>query len=625
MCGIAGIYTPGKLVRREDLQAMNQALVHRGPDGFGLWQSGDVGLGHTRLKIIDLSERAAQPMTSASGSVRLTYNGEIYNYRTLRRQLEARGFSFRSTSDTEVLLEGYVAYGEAIIQHIEGMFAFGIWDAAREKLLLCRDRAGEKPLYYYPLPNGGVVFASEMKAILAVQRGIQRDLELIPDFLLYGYVPYPQTFYKGVRSLEPGHMVSFGTRQTGEPRRYWSPTFKGGTSKLTYHDAKDELRWRMRRIVRDRLEATDVPVGAFLSGGLDSATIVGIATRDLNRTVRSYSIGFDDPEIDESRDAQVSAHHLQSIHEEFIISPSDMPTVEELVGFYDEPFGDSSLIPTYLVSRMARRSVTVALTGDGGDEVFGGYPRFVRGAIAEQVPRRLGTVGRAAASRLGAVLPESARAPVRRAANIASALERPLERRILHWQTVFPLELLDVVLRPELRPRAEAATRFSDMVFERTREDSPVSRMLDHNFLTYLPCDLLTKVDRSAMAVALETRCPLLDSSLVDFVGGLPDEYKIHGLKTKRILRDTFADLFAPELLRRPKRGFGVPLGTWLRGPLREQMEAAVRSPKAEIYRFLDRHAVERLLFAGEEPWRLSRASQVWSLWQLETWLRRKY
>ncbi|MCS6900806.1 MAG: asparagine synthase (glutamine-hydrolyzing), partial [Myxococcales bacterium] len=290
MCGIAGIYRPGGEVLREELEAMARALHHRGPDAWGIWCEGEVGLAHTRLKIVDLSERGAQPMADGSGRMRITYNGEIYNHRALRERLTARGISLRSTSDTEVLLELLANHGEDCLDDLEGMFAFGVFDRERRRLLLARDRAGEKPLFYLPLARGGVAFASEIKALRAVKAlGVTATLDPLGVYLVHGYVPAPATFYRGVWQLEPGTWVAFSEGPPEPPRRYWAPSFRA-TRPRPFEEAKRELRERMRTIVRDRLDA-DVPVGAFLSGGLDSAVVVGVATRDLGRTVHTYSIG----------------------------------------------------------------------------------------------------------------------------------------------------------------------------------------------------------------------------------------------------------------------------------------------------------------------------------------------
>lgn len=624
MCGIAGIYRPGGVVEAHELEAMAQALHHRGPDARGTWLDGDVGLAHTRLSIVDLSERGAQPMSDGSGRLRITYNGEIYNHRGLRERLEARGVPLRSTSDTEVLLELFARRQEDCMEDLEGMFAFGLFDRERRRLVLARDRAGEKPLFYMPLARGGVAFASEIKALRAVEAlQVTAATEQIGAYLVYGYAPSPATFYRGIWQLEPGHWAAFSAGPPEPPRRYWAPSFQP-RSKLSFEEAKRELRERMRGIVRDRLDA-DVPVGAFLSGGLDSATVVGVATRDLGRTVHTYSIGFEDPAMDESADARLSARHLGSIHEEFIVTEADMPPIELLVAHHDGPFGDSSAIPTYLVSKMARSRVTVAVTGDGGDEVFGGYLRFIGGQLGELIPRWLGRAGQEVACRLqdagvGGDNP-SGRSLLARAQRFGSAMARPLEHKLLHWKALFPPDAVAALLRPEHRGQAEGLTLHNDLVFGETVGQSALARILHHNFRTYLPEDLLVKVDRCSMAVSLETRSPLLDRGLIDFVGSLPDSYKIQGMTTKRLLRETFRDLLAPELLKRPKRGFGVPLWKWFEGPLAPLVRDTLRTADARIYRFLDRGEVERRIWSTprlDAP----RSGQLWALLTLELWLR---
>lgn len=621
MCGIAGIYRPDGAIEEHELSAMTRALHHRGPDGRGTWREGPVGLAHTRLRIVDLSERGAQPMHDVAGNLVITFNGEIYNHRPLRRSLEASGYVFRSTSDTEVILACYERHGDDFLAHLEGMFAFALYDRRRRRLVLARDRAGEKPLFYRPLPRGGVAFASEIKAMRAVPAlGVEPDTDQIAPYLLHGYAPSPATFYKGVWQLEPAHSMVFSDGPPSPPRRYWAPSFEPRRA-CSLGEAREEVRARMRDIVRDRLDA-DVPVGAFLSGGLDSATVVGVATRDLNRQVHTYSIGFTDPSMDESPDARLSARHLGSIHQEFIVSEADLPPVELLVYHHDGPFGDSSAIPTYLVSKLARDHVTVAVTGDGGDEVFGGYPRFIGGQLGELVPRWAGRLGQTAAEALGGLLPagQNGRSTLARAKRFAAAMARPLEHKLLHWTSIFPPDSLASLLLPEQRHLAATAGRHSDAVFSETLGQSPLARILHHNFRTYLPEDLLVKVDRSSMAVSLETRSPLLDSGLIDFVGSLPDDLKIRGFTTKRLLRETFRDLLAPELLTRPKRGFGVPLWKWFEGPLAATLDGALRTENALLYRYLDRREVERRLWSSPRM-DAARSYQAWSLLTLEIWL----
>ena len=622
MCGIGGIFRPGGQVLREELEAMARALGHRGPDGHAVFCDGEIGLAHTRLKIVDLSERAAQPMRSGSGQQVLTYNGEIYNHRPLRRALEGKGVRFRSTSDTEVLVEAYAIFGEQMMPRLEGMFAFGIWDASRRRLLLGRDRAGEKPLFYKRLPRGGVAFASEIKALRAVEAlQIRRDESQVSAYLVYGYVPPPNTFYHQVHHLEPAHVMAFEPDTEHASRRYWTPSFSLGMTTPSYTDAKAELRQRMREIVRDRLEA-DVPVGAFLSGGLDSATVVGVATRDLGKTVHTYSIGFDDPDLDESGDARLSARHLGSIHEEFIVGDQDVPDIGLLVHHHDGPFGDSSAIPTYLVSKLARNHVTVAVTGDGGDEIFGGYPRFVAGLAGEHLPSGVRHAASWTAGRIGARFTSggtTTRDPASRAVRFASGLDQSLARRLLRWTSIFPVDVVQQATRAGAT--VDGLASFSDAKFDAVGDGSALARILNNNFTTYLPEDLLVKVDRCSMAVSLETRSPLLDSGLIDFMGPLPDRWKVRGLTTKRILRDTFADLIAPEIQRRPKRGFGVPLQRWLDGPMKQALSDAVRTDRAEIYRYFDRDTIERAVWSTPKL-DATRAIRAFALWTLELWLR---
>jgi asparagine synthase (glutamine-hydrolysing) len=623
MCGIAGLFTPGRRVEPEALERMAATLAHRGPDARAVWAEADVGLAHTRLAVVDLSPRAAQPMHGGPPGRRavLSFNGEIYNHRRLRALLEDRGVRLRSMSDTEVLLEGFVLYGPSFLARVEGMFAFALWEQDTRTLHLVRDRAGEKPLYYAPLPSGGVAFGSEPKAVRAVVP-LEADFTRLPSYLLNGYVAPPQTFYRGLRALKPGHHLTVRADEAHRLQRYWAPTFSGTSDAPSYGDATRALRARFGEVVRERLEA-DVPVGAFLSGGLDSAAVVGVATRDLGRTVHTYSIGFDEPGFDEAPDARLSAEHLGSIHTEFRVGVADVPPIELLVHHHDGPFADSSAIPTYLVSKLARAHVTVALTGDGGDELFAGYPRFLGAALGQHMPQRAAQ----ALARLSAKLADVTLSPMRhrfaQVMRFAEAAERPLPQRIAHWNAIIPTERLPALVKKEFATDLRRAVRFSDETFFDSRGQTPLDRMLDHNFRTYLAEDLLPKVDRMSMAVSLETRAPFLDSGLIDFAGTLPDSYKLRGTTLKRIVRDAFADLFAPALLTRPKRGFGVPLELWLRGPLRDAWESVLLPSDARIHRYLDRATTRAMLAeapAASRGW----MHQVFALWTLETWLRRE-
>lgn len=631
MCGIAGILRDESKgpVTDAELAQMASSLAHRGPDGHGIRvlsaaHGASLGLAHTRLSIVDLSERASQPMTSNSGRTTIVFNGEIYNHRKLRERLEAMGARFRTTSDTEVILEGYEVWGLRVIHELEGMFAFALWDHREERLHLVRDRAGEKPLFVFE-GGGALAFASEIKALRAVSAlGIEPTPEPLLDYLVHGYVPPPGTFYRGVTQLLPGHhavaVVSNGVVGRLVTERYWRPVFQRRRTVPSFEEAKREVRERMRAIVRDRFEA-DVPVGAFLSGGLDSAAVVGVATRDLGKNVHTYSIGFEDAAWDEAPDARLSAEHLGSTHEEFRVSQRDMPSIPLLVRHHDGPFSDSSAIPTYLVSKLARAKVTVALTGDGGDEVFGGYPRLLAGAMASYVPSVVrGLLGRVASS-----LPDTGpgMAALDRARRLGHAASLSLEDRAIAWGSLFRRDEALALFggRDWSASLSKESSAYDRAVLDESMGQTPLARLLDHNFRTYLPDDLLVKVDRSAMAVSLETRAPFLDSGLVDFVGGLPDSYKQRGSTGKRLAREAFSDLFAPALLTRPKRGFGVPLDTWLEGPLRAELDDHLATESARIYQFLDRDAVYSDLYKkGHLDW--NGAQRAFTLWTLEVWMR---
>ena len=620
MCGIFGAVTRGgSPLSGGEVDGALRAIAHRGPDAQGISRGERCVLGHTRLKIIDLTEAAAQPMASDDGVVVIVFNGEIYNHHQLRRELEAHGHSFRSRSDTEAILRGYQQWGDAVVEKLDGMFALGIWDAKRDRLLLARDRAGKKPLFYGEA-DGTFRFASTIKALHASGHPSAVAEEALPYYLAYGYVPAPQTFHRGVEQLPPASRLVLDRHRVAHVDVYWRPRFGEALSpRPSYAEASAAVRALTVAAVERRLES-DVPLGAFLSGGIDSTIIVGVMARVLGRPVRTFSIGFvGDPRFDETEFARLAARTFGTEHTEFKLEPSSFDLVETLVDHHDGPFGDSSAIPTYVVSKLARQYVTVSLTGDGGDELFCGYERLVAAELSERVPLPL----RHLASRLVTLLPASAseRSKLAKARRLLSAATLPLADRMARWNAFFfdPAQLLRADVRAGLADAVAAPLHWQRSIFASSRDRGVLARVLDHNFRTYLPFDLLVKADRTSMAHGLETRSPFLDTALTDYVARLPASY-LRSTVTKRILKHAFRDLLPESIRRRGKMGFGVPLGVWFRGSLNERLHDYLGSG-ARLRQWLDADAVATLV--REHDAKIADHSQkLWLLLTLEIWLR---
>ncbi len=634
MCGFCGeVRIDGGVIVPEAIAAMRDQMPHRGPDASGLYTSpsGRAGLGFRRLKIVDLSDGANQPMPNEDGTVQVVFNGEIYNFRALRAQLQNQGHRFRSRSDTEVIAHLYEEQGLDAIERLDGMFALAIWDERRGRLVLARDRAGKKPLYYRT-SGESVLFASEIKAFFVRDDvEIAIDREAVPYYFLYGYVDGPHTFYQGIRQVEPGTFLSLELDGRLTSRRYWSLRFPteadiraapegGGTrSRPDRASARRELRRLMTEAVERRLVA-DVPLGAFLSGGLDSTIVVGLMSRLAGR-VKTFSIGFkDSPGYDETRYAGLAAGRFGTDHTEFIVEPGAFDLVERLVWHHDGPFGDSSAVPTYLVSRLTREQVTVVLTGDGGDELFAGYARFRAAVVAERTPRVL----RTALGLIGGHLRPgaSARALRSRIQRFSAAASLPLPDRLARWAGLFHGDL-DRLLAPELRAGLGGVDPLRNIrgLEDRLRGLSPLSQALAINFNTYLPDDLLVKTDRCTMANSLEARSPFLDTALMEYAARLPDGLKLAGGRTKVILREAFDDLVPHEIQTRGKMGFGVPFGAWFRGALREPLGDLLLSRTACYRDYLSAEYV-RALVERHDRGEADLGLPLWTILAFETWLR---
>jgi asparagine synthase (glutamine-hydrolysing) len=587
MCGIAG-YWSQQIASLDPAEAWLRSalsdLEHRGPDdsGVSVDRGSGVLLGHRRLAIIDLSPLGHQPMAATSGSPAVVFNGEIYNYLDVRRELEQRGFSFRSSSDTEVLLHGYRCWGERVLDRIVGMFAFAVWDRETRTLLLARDRAGEKPLYYAVTP-GGFAFASEIAPLTRLADvDLRIDTQAVSLYLQYQYVPSPYSIYRGIRKLPPAHALCVG-RDGTRIRRYWDPVQFAVGQRLTLssEDALIELERLLKQAVQGQM-MSDVPLGAFLSGGIDSSAVVSVMTELSTRPVRTFTIGFDVPRYDESTHADAVARHLGTDHTVEHLSEADAAAlIPDIPDMYGEPFGDSSALPTHLVARVARKHVTVALSGDGGDEALGGYTRYdelERILLLSRLTRPLAALARTVSGRLPGRVG-------RGAALIGLADKEVFRARVGVFRAA------DVqTLTGEVPPLPEY-----ERAWEAARNVPPRERAMLADLLTYLPEAILVKVDRAAMAVSLETRAPLLDHRLLEFALRLPPTLT----RRKRLLKRLVFRRIPRRLVDRPKQGFGVPLGNWFKGELRDLLldtltPARLRAVGVEqfgpVQRVLDSH-----------------------------------
>jgi len=625
MCGIAGFVggggAPAGAGAERVLGRMCEVIAHRGPDDQGTAVIGQAALGMRRLSIIDLAG-GRQPMAGCSGRFTVVFNGEVYNFADLRRELEARGHVFRTHSDTEAVVHAYEEYGAACVERLRGMFAFAVWDSEERELFVARDRAGKKPLYYTLTRGGSLVFGSELKSLLEhPEVGREVDPAALDAYLTFGYVPDPLSVFRGVWKLPPGSRLTF--RPGGEPRvgRYWDFPYgeDGGGRPATEGELIEELRALLDEAVRVRLVA-DVPLGAFLSGGIDSSTVVGLMARHSSRPVKTFSIGFREDSFDELSYARLAARHFSTEHHEFVVTPEVCHLVDDLVRHFDEPFADSSALPTYVVSKMAREHVTVALSGDGGDELFAGYTRYGVDRRREKFARLPRLVRSGVMAPLSRRLPHGA--PGRNFINNV-ALD-PLDRYL------DSLSVFNQLGRPALYSAAfRAALGGGEGAFGAFREvaagspsGDPLDRLLYLDSKTYLPGDILVKVDRMTMAASLEARVPLLDHKLIEFVcRRVPAALKFDGAETKAIFKRAVRGLVPDELLDRPKQGFGVPIEKWINRELRDRMRETLLERRTRERGYFEPSYVE-LLLDEHARGRRDHSMRLWALFVLELWHR---
>ena len=625
MCGIVGIFDlyGSSDVDRDLLSRMNESQFHRGPDEGGLHTEPGLGFGHRRLSIIDLSS-GQQPMHSQDGAVVLTYNGEVYNFLELRQELEVLGYSFRTHCDTEVILYAWQAWGEACVERLRGMFAFAVWDRPKQTLFLARDRLGVKPLFYAELANGQFIFSSELKALKChplLPRTI--DASAIEDYFGFGYIPDPKTIYRGVYKLEPGYCLSIKRgQQAWRPRQYWDVKFQANSS-YGVASAGEELIERLREAVKIRMMA-DVPLGAFLSGGVDSSAVVALMAGLSTDPVNTCSISFGDPKFNEAQFAAQVAERYHTAHRTEQVDPEDFSLIDQLSGLYDEPYADSSALPTFRVCELAKKQATVVLSGDGGDESLAGYRRYrwhtneerLRGLLPDSLRMPL-------FSALGYVYPKCDRAPkFLRAKSTLESIGRDSLAGYLHSISVMSDTMRQQLFSSSLKSELQGYQAIE--VFRRYRDqapDHPLSLVQYLDLKTYLAGDILTKVDRASMAHALEVRVPLLDHKLVEWMATLPPELKLHGQEGKYVFKKALESYLPNDIMYRPKMGFAVPLGSWFRGPLRQRVQESLLGGTLRQTGWFDEVYLHKLVNqhqAGAQD----NSAAIWSLLMFEAFLR---
>lgn len=619
MCGIAGRfnYDPLRPVDRDVLEAMTDAVAHRGPDAAGHHVAPGIGLGHRRLSIIDLST-GDQPLCNENGTVWTVFNGEIYNFAEVRAELVAHGHRFKTGSDTEIIVHGYEQWGERAVERFRGMFAFAVWDATKRRLLLARDRVGVKPLYYAELPGRGIVFGSELKSLLEdpdVPREWRPDA--IDAYLTLLYIPAPATIYKGIHKLEPGHVL---VAENGGVRisRYWDLAFTGDGNPAREDEYLEELDALLAESVALR-QIADVPLGAFLSGGIDSSAVAAYMVQTSGRPPITISVGFDHAAYDELSHARRVAEHLGCEFHPRTVTPDIVSLLPKLAWHFDEPFADSSAVPTYYVSKAARELVTVALSGDGGDELWAGYTRH-RVEQWEQRARTALGPATAAAGALGRALPLSMKGA------------RALRHLATSPQQAYALKHAYGMFEPDAKSRlysgdfaaslagADPFTRFRD-IYTRCRSLDPLDRGLYVDVHTYMVDDILTKVDRMSMAVSLEARDPLLDHKLLEFAARVPTALKIKDGRGKYLLRKVLQRRVPADILERGKQGFEAPIGEWLRGPLAPMAESLLGDGRLRDRGIFDDREVTRL-WSEHTRGSADHRHRLWQLVMLELWFR---
>jgi asparagine synthase (glutamine-hydrolysing) len=624
MCGIVG-YVNAKSggASRELLQKMNKCIVHRGPDEDGFYLKDSVGLAMRRLSIIDLAG-GQQPIFNHDKTKAIVFNGEIYNFQELRRDLEKRGHEFYTNSDTEAIVHLYDEFGADCVNYLRGMFAFAIWDETDKSLFIARDRVGKKPLLYSHQPNGDLIFGSEFTALLShpsVSREV--DFAAIDSYLSFLCIPAPQTAFRSIRKLAPGHWMRWKNGEI-EMKRYWTPDFSKKI-KITEEEAITETTRILREATKLRM-ISEVPLGAFLSGGVDSSAVVALMAQESDKPVKTFSIGFEEQDFSELKYAKIVANHVGAEYNEFVVRPNALEVLPVLVEHYGEPYADSSAIPTYYVSKETRKHVTVALNGDGGDESFAGYERYAAMRIAEKYHRLPEVLRRQLIEKLVNLIPTSEfkKSRVRDAKRFLQAASLPKTERYFRWVSSFNREAKQELYAPEFA--AEINGQNASDVIEQWFAKSNGAGILDTTLLTdqmtYLPNDLLVKVDIASMANSLEARSPFLDHKVIEFAASLPENLKMRGFETKSLLKKATARLVPREVVYRRKMGFGVPVGSWFRGEMKSFVREVLLSEKSLRRGIVKPEMIEK--YVGEHTnAERDHTFQIWTLLMLELWFQR--
>jgi len=629
MCGITGIFNiKGGDVNRDHLDMMNTRLQHRGPDGEGIWIDKNIALGHRRLSIIDL-QGGAQPMTNEDKTVHITFNGEIYNYKPLKEQLQAKGHVFKTECDTEVIVHLYEECGKECVTHLSGMFAFAIYDSNKRYLLMARDRLGQKPLIFFYKNRDEtttLAFSSELHSLKAhPAMPTEISPQALHDYLTLQYIPAPETIYKGVNKLPPSFILEC-SEENPVPRvsQYWKCSYSDKLS-TNYSKASETLHELLQNSVKERM-MSDVQLGAFLSGGIDSTVITGLMKPCSLMPINTFSIGFNDEKYDERNFAKIAANAFETNHKDKIVNPADFGVLEKLVQHYGEPYSDASMIPTYFLSKFAKESVTVALSGDGADELFAGYYRYlvmkyVR--IADVIPVKM---RQAVASSILKILPSSSeeRNDIARLTRILTSVGSSTENRYLNLISRFPEYMKKSIYSQEFANFAFRDTqRLFDELYAHSTATKQAEKAMEIDLTTYLPGDILTKVDIASMANSLEVRSPFMDHKIVEFAASLKMKFKQNGNTRKRILQDTYRKLIPKELQNRTKMGFGVPIAQWLRTDWKDITRERLLDGIAINSGYFNRKSIEYMI--NEHCSSNSDYSyNLWSMLIFELWLSKK-
>ncbi len=619
MCGIAGFISPDghQQGRAELLDAMCRAITHRGPDEQGTVVKGRAALGMRRLSIIDLKS-GQQPIFSEDGRLAIVFNGEIYNYQKLKSRLEGKGYRFKTNSDTETILYAFAEYGESCVDHLRGMFAFAVWDSLKEELFMARDRVGKKPLFYSILHDGTFLFGSELKSIM-LHSGVSRQTDpvSIDAYLAFGYIPEHRCILESVQKLKPGHTLKF-CNGIATSKCYWEFRYEPNLE-IDERVIQSELLDRLREAVKVRL-ISEVPLGAFLSGGVDSSAVVALMSQLSDEPVKTFSIGFNEDTFDELKYARIAAKHFKTDHHEFVVTPDLVEIVDEIVWHLDEPFADSSALPTFVLAKLAREHVTVVLSGDGGDELFGGYSRY-KTSMGRVWADRIPQIGKKLLNQFGSFAPHGTRGK-----NYAYALSLDRTARYIDFVSHFNLNHRKSLYSDNMLDRingsfGKAEKDYEDRANSSTTDDA-LTQMLLLDSYTYLPSDVMVKVDRMTMANSVEARSPLLDQELIELAGTIPSTLKIKNGETKYIFKKALERIVPREILYRQKQGFGVPIVEWINSELKVRMRETLLDDGSMTRSYFRPDYVE-LLLKENATGRRDHSYSIWALFMLELWHRK--